>query len=102
MVVDLSLYQALRFSWSMLDPIPFRCLISIPRMLLVPTYQASYPSGGDLPLSMAASPDGDRICVLNGGRINGFSCYETGTNGWQHVPSWYRDLGLNLTTPPYG
>ncbi|CAD6581369.1 MAG: hypothetical protein TREMPRED_002989 [Tremellales sp. Tagirdzhanova-0007] len=67
-----------------------------------PTFVSTYPSGYEYPVSLAASPDGQIVCVLNGGAINGFQCYSAGPSGWTHVSSWDRKLGLNLTTPPHG
>lgn len=67
-----------------------------------PTYSNSYPSGYEFPNSLGASPDGKYVCVLNAGSQNGFICYESSDNGWQHMPTWDRTFGLNLTTPPHG
>jgi len=67
-----------------------------------PSFQATYHSGGDFPTSLAASPDGDLLCVLNSGANNGIRCFQAGSSGWTHLSGWDRDLGLNLTTPPHG
>lgn len=67
-----------------------------------PTFATALPSHGDFPISLAASPDGKTLCVLNGGANNCVACYEAGSNGWKHNKSWDRALGLNLTTPPHG
>lgn len=67
-----------------------------------PSFRDTYWSGGEFPMSLAASPDGQRVCVLNGGALNGFYCYEARHNGWKHLSAWDRSLDLNLTTPPQG
>ena len=67
-----------------------------------PTFKATYPSNGNFPVSLAVNSAGDTLCVLNGGLINGFSCYAAGSNGWTHKFGWDRNFGLNLTTPPHG
>jgi len=54
-------------------------------------------------VSLAASPDGNYVCVLRSGMDNGFSCYQNAGDGeWAYLPQWDRSLGLNLTTPPHG
>ncbi|KAK4687146.1 hypothetical protein P7C73_g2975, partial [Tremellales sp. Uapishka_1] len=67
-----------------------------------PSFQSTYPSHGEFPVSLAKSADNSMICVLNGGAVNGFSCYKAHATGWKHLASWDRTFGLNLTTPPHG
>ncbi|RSH89132.1 hypothetical protein EHS25_002798 [Saitozyma podzolica] len=67
-----------------------------------PQLNGTFSSGGEFPISLAASPDGKIVCVLNAGARNGFSCYGAGDDGWDHMSGWDRSFGLNLTTPPHG
>ncbi|KAJ3854848.1 hypothetical protein EV368DRAFT_62911 [Lentinula lateritia] len=57
-------------------------------------------SGGHFPTSVAFNNAGDTICVLNGGTINGVSCfYVNQTSGLQIIPETTRYLYLSQTTP---
>ncbi|KAI0784263.1 hypothetical protein C8Q75DRAFT_403310 [Abortiporus biennis] len=60
-------------------------------------------SGGEFPMSLAIKEDGTGLCVLNGGQINGVSCFSVNqTLGLVPVPNTTRSLGLNQTTPATG
>ncbi|KAJ7574621.1 hypothetical protein C8J56DRAFT_466705 [Mycena floridula] len=54
---------------------------------------------GEFPVSVTINPNGDGVCVLNGGKVNGVSCYKI-IPKYGLVPSTVRSLGLNQTTPP--
>ncbi|KAJ3865421.1 hypothetical protein EV359DRAFT_72429 [Lentinula novae-zelandiae] len=57
-------------------------------------------SGGHFPTSIAFNHAGDTVCVLNGGTINGVSCFHVNqTSGLQIIPETTRYLHLNQTTP---
>ncbi|KAJ3774934.1 hypothetical protein FB446DRAFT_664175 [Lentinula raphanica] len=57
-------------------------------------------SGGHFPTSVAFNNAGDTVCVLNGGYINGVSCFSVNqTSGLQVIPDATRYLPLNQTTP---
>ncbi|KAG8887697.1 hypothetical protein FRB99_004212, partial [Tulasnella sp. 403] len=58
------------------------------------------PTGGEFPVSIAASQSG-QVCVLNGGAIANVNCFKADpTNGLVAVPNSIRSLPLNQTTPP--
>jgi hypothetical protein len=60
-------------------------------------------SGGEFPVSLAFNSAGDRLCVLNGGEVNGVKCFAVdGKTGLTGIPNTVRSLGLNLTTPAAG
>ncbi|KAI0784264.1 hypothetical protein C8Q75DRAFT_724765 [Abortiporus biennis] len=60
-------------------------------------------SGGEFPMSLAISAKGSTVCVLNGGQINGVSCFSVDpTLGLVPIPNTTRSLGLNQTTPASG
>ncbi|KAE9402955.1 hypothetical protein BT96DRAFT_964644 [Gymnopus androsaceus JB14] len=57
-------------------------------------------TGGQFPTSVAFNSAGDTLCVLNGGAINGVSCFHVNqTSGLQIIPETTRYLPLNQTTP---
>ncbi|KAJ3750364.1 hypothetical protein DFH05DRAFT_1531861 [Lentinula detonsa] len=57
-------------------------------------------SGGHFPTSVAFNNAGDTLCALNGGSINGVSCFHVNqTSGLQVIPNTTRYLPLNQTTP---
>ncbi|KIJ46781.1 hypothetical protein M422DRAFT_249515 [Sphaerobolus stellatus SS14] len=58
-------------------------------------------SGGEFPISVAVSQKRGLVCALNGGRINGVSCFKPNdSKGLVPVPNTQRLLNLNQTTPP--
>ncbi|KAF7350178.1 hypothetical protein MVEN_01320600 [Mycena venus] len=60
-------------------------------------------SGGEFPTSLAINQAGNRICVVNGGKINGVSCYKVDTGeGLTPIRNTIRSLNLNQTTPATG
>ncbi|KAL7285074.1 hypothetical protein ACG7TL_000166 [Trametes sanguinea] len=60
-------------------------------------------SEGEFPMSLAFNSDGSRLCVLNGGTVNGVNCYTVDKkNGLTAMPNTLRSLGLNQTTPATG
>ncbi|KIJ23055.1 hypothetical protein M422DRAFT_39833 [Sphaerobolus stellatus SS14] len=60
-------------------------------------------SGGEFPVSVAASQKTGLICVLNGGVVNGVSCFKhSGAKGLVQVPDTQRLFNLTQTTPPSG
>ncbi|KAI0832110.1 hypothetical protein BC628DRAFT_1336224 [Trametes gibbosa] len=64
-----------------------------------------YPvsSEGEFPSSLAFNADGSRLCVLNGGMVNGVLCYTVDkTLGLVPIPNTLRSLGFNQTTPANG
>ncbi|KAJ7667297.1 hypothetical protein B0H17DRAFT_1162418 [Mycena rosella] len=57
-------------------------------------------SGGDFPSSLAINKAGNRVCVVNGGKINGVSCYTfDAVGGLSPLRATIRSLNLNQTTP---
>jgi len=61
------------------------------------------PSGGDFPMSLAFNAQGNMLCALNGGQVNGVNCYKVDPqNGLQAINGTLRALGLNQTTPATG
>lgn len=51
-------------------------------------------------MSIATNPKKpDQVCVLNGGAVNGVSCYVLTSRGLNPLPNTVRSLGLNHTTP---
>ncbi|KAI0828841.1 hypothetical protein BC628DRAFT_1487638 [Trametes gibbosa] len=60
-------------------------------------------SEGEFPMSLAFNSDGNRLCVLNGGAVNGVNCYSVDKKtGLTALPNTLRSLGLNQTTPATG
>ncbi|KAF8638294.1 hypothetical protein AX17_002314 [Amanita inopinata Kibby_2008] len=60
-------------------------------------------SGGEFPMSLAINEAGDSLCVLNGGSVNGVSCFKIDqTKGLSSIPNTTRSLKLNQTTPATG
>ncbi|KAJ7449187.1 hypothetical protein FB451DRAFT_1354830 [Mycena latifolia] len=60
-------------------------------------------SGGEFPISLAINQSGNRVCVVNGGKINGVSCYKFDTAmGLTPLENSIRSLKLNQTTPATG
>ncbi|KAL1941315.1 hypothetical protein VTO73DRAFT_7527 [Trametes versicolor] len=60
-------------------------------------------SEGEFPSSVAFNADGSRLCVLNGGAINGVNCYTVDKElGLVQIPNSLRYLGFNQTTPANG
>ncbi|EMD42156.1 hypothetical protein CERSUDRAFT_102529 [Gelatoporia subvermispora B] len=60
-------------------------------------------SEGEFPISLAVSDDGKRVCVLNGGTVNGVNCFSVDqSKGLVPIPNSLRYLGLNQTTPANG
>lgn len=60
-------------------------------------------SEGEFPNSVAFSPNGQNVCVLNSGAVNGVSCYTVDINlGLTPMANTVRPLGLQATTPPSG
>ncbi|KAJ7254997.1 hypothetical protein B0H12DRAFT_1289158 [Mycena haematopus] len=60
-------------------------------------------SGGEFPISLVINKAGTRVCVVNGGKVNGVSCYNFDTgNGLTPIKNTIRSLGLNQTTPDTG
>ncbi|KIJ24053.1 hypothetical protein M422DRAFT_275253 [Sphaerobolus stellatus SS14] len=57
--------------------------------------------GGEFPISVAVSEKRGLVCALNGGRVNGVSCFKpSDSKGLVPVPNSQRLLNLNQTTPP--
>ncbi|KAJ7165576.1 hypothetical protein C8R43DRAFT_213648 [Mycena crocata] len=60
-------------------------------------------SGGEFPTSLAINKAGNRVCVVNGGKVNGVSCYHFDAwKGLTPLKNTIRSLGLNQTTPATG
>ncbi|KAI0367744.1 hypothetical protein BV20DRAFT_1088263 [Pilatotrama ljubarskyi] len=60
-------------------------------------------SEGEFPMSLAFNADGSRLCVLNGGAVNGVICYKVDKkSGLTAMPNTLRPLRLNQTTPATG
>ncbi|KAJ8456470.1 hypothetical protein ONZ51_g12108 [Trametes cubensis] len=60
-------------------------------------------SEGEFPMSLAFNSDGSRLCVLNGGTVNGVICYNVDKKtGLSAMSNTLRSLGLNQTTPATG
>ncbi|CDO73442.1 hypothetical protein BN946_scf185013.g77 [Trametes cinnabarina] len=60
-------------------------------------------SEGEFPMSLTFNTDGSRLCVLNGGTVNGVNCYTVDKKtGLTAMPNTLRSLGLNQTTPATG
>lgn len=61
------------------------------------------PSGGEFPVSVAANEAGTMVCALNGGKVNGVSCFKPDAKkGLTPIKNTTRSLGLNQTTPANG
>ncbi|KAI0775223.1 hypothetical protein BD413DRAFT_471797 [Trametes elegans] len=60
-------------------------------------------SEGEFPISLVFNNDGNRLCVLNGGKVNNVNCYNVDKkNGLSALPNTLRGLGLKQETPPKG
>ncbi|KAJ7983090.1 hypothetical protein DFH06DRAFT_715224 [Mycena polygramma] len=60
-------------------------------------------SGGEFPTSLAINKAGTRVCVVNGGKVNGVSCYNYDAwVGLTPLKNTIRSLKLNQTTPATG
>ncbi|KAJ3744397.1 hypothetical protein DFH05DRAFT_1535626 [Lentinula detonsa] len=60
-------------------------------------------SGGEFPVSVAFNKAGDTLCALNGGQVNGVSCFKVDpTKGLTNISGTNRALSLNQTTPATG
>jgi len=60
-------------------------------------------SGGEFPISVAHSAQTGQLCVLNGGHVNGVSCFKVNpTRGLVPLPNTTRLLNINQTSPPIG
>jgi len=60
-------------------------------------------SEGEFPMSLAINANGTQVCALNGGAINGVSCYKVDQKqGLVAQANTVRSLGLNQTTPATG
>lgn len=60
-------------------------------------------SEGEFPMSLAINAKGTQVCALNGGAINGVSCYTVDQQqGLVPQANTVRSLGLNQTTPATG
>ncbi|THU97700.1 hypothetical protein K435DRAFT_777889 [Dendrothele bispora CBS 962.96] len=63
---------------------------------------APISSGGEFPTSVSFSKDGDMLCSLNGGEINGVGCFKVNSTLIAPMTQTQRSLGLNQTTPATG
>ncbi|KAJ3768620.1 hypothetical protein FB446DRAFT_750814 [Lentinula raphanica] len=60
-------------------------------------------SGGQWPTSVTFNSAGNTLCALNGGEINGVSCFSVSqTSGLSPLADTTRYLGINQTTPAAG
>jgi len=60
-------------------------------------------SGGEFPMSLAFNKEGNKLCVLNGGKVNGVNCFIVDQKkGLSAQPNAQRPLGINQTTPATG
>lgn len=60
-------------------------------------------SGGEFPVSVAFNKAGNMLCALNGGEVNGVSCFKVDKNkGLLPAAKTNRVLNLNQTTPANG
>ncbi|KAF5313069.1 hypothetical protein D9619_003029 [Psilocybe cf. subviscida] len=60
-------------------------------------------SNGQFPMSLAINKAGNMVCALNGGEINGVSCFKVDkTAGLVPIANTVRSLNLNQTTPATG
>ncbi|KAI9063304.1 hypothetical protein FKP32DRAFT_1612074 [Trametes sanguinea] len=60
-------------------------------------------SEGEFPVSLAFNSDGSRLCVLNGGAVNGVNCFTVDKKlGLVPIPNSLRYLSFNQTTPANG
>ncbi|EIN13692.1 hypothetical protein PUNSTDRAFT_129366 [Punctularia strigosozonata HHB-11173 SS5] len=58
---------------------------------------------GEFPMSLAINKNGDKVCVLNGGQVDGVNCYKVDQKlGLITIPGTLRPLGINQTTPATG
>ena len=54
-------------------------------------------------MSLAINKKGTMLCALNGGKVNGVSCFKIDRKkGLSSMPNTVRSLGLNQTTPATG
>jgi len=60
-------------------------------------------SEGEFPMSLAINNNGDQVCVLNGGEVNGVICFDVDQQlGLVSNPNTLRSLSLNQSTPATG
>jgi len=60
-------------------------------------------SGGEFPVSLAINKEGNSVCTVNGGAINGVACFSVDkTKGLVPIANTVRSLKLNQTTPATG
>ncbi|KAK7053768.1 hypothetical protein R3P38DRAFT_3577149 [Favolaschia claudopus] len=60
-------------------------------------------SGGEFPNSLVINKAGNRVCAVNGGKVNGVSCYHFDyLFGLTPIKNSIRSLELNQTTPATG
>jgi hypothetical protein len=60
-------------------------------------------SNGQFPMSLAINKAGNTVCALNGGEINGVSCFKVDkTAGLVPIANTVRSLNINQTTPATG
>jgi hypothetical protein len=60
-------------------------------------------SGGEFPMSLAFNAAGNRLCVLNGGAVNGVKCFAVDAKaGLTGIVDTVRPTGINQTTPATG
>ncbi|RDB25934.1 hypothetical protein Hypma_006579 [Hypsizygus marmoreus] len=60
-------------------------------------------SGGEFPVSLAINSAGNTVCALNGGSVNGVSCFKVDQQkGLVPIANTVRSLKLNQTTPATG
>jgi len=60
-------------------------------------------TGGEFPMSLAFNKEGNQLCVLNGGKVNGVNCFKADQQkGLVEQANTKRNLGINQTTPATG
>jgi len=60
-------------------------------------------SRGQFPISVAINKEGNLVCALNGGAVNGINCYKPDPKlGLIEKPNTLRSLGIKQSTPPTG
>lgn len=60
-------------------------------------------TGGDFPMSVAFNREGNVVCALNGGEVNGVNCFKIDNAlGPVPLPDTNRSLNVNQTTPATG
>ncbi|KIJ51092.1 hypothetical protein M422DRAFT_245070 [Sphaerobolus stellatus SS14] len=64
---------------------------------------APVSSGGDFPVSLTISKKTGQVCVLNGGRLNGVTCFKQDKSlGLLEIDNTQRSLNVNQTSAPNG